>query len=218
MRQKIILIVFVWASLTCSWGEASHGVVAGAIQRIPSRSPTGAAAAVRVADGTWVFTGQVFARHAASAVRSEAEAALTALDEVVARSGSDLTRAVRLCAYVADDRSVAEVEAAVARRFAAMPVAFTLVRTPLTQAGARVALRGSRGVSDEGIGGGSDAIRGGHHAGRRADFYLGSGAQRGRHAVVGAAYDGRATPQFDASRAQRGAPRWWTCLPYPRSR
>ena len=67
------------------------------------------------------------------------EAARTARDEVLARYGSDLTRAVRLCAYVADDRSVAKVEAAVARRFAARPVAFTLVRTPLTQAGARVA-------------------------------------------------------------------------------
>lgn len=217
MRQKIILIVFVWASLTCSWGEASHGVVAGAIQRIPSRSPTGAAAAVRVADGTWVFTGQVFARHAASAVRSEAQAALTALDEVVARSGSDLTRAVRLCAYVADDRSVADVEAAVSTRFAAMPLAFKLVQTPLAQAGARVAFEAvavsaTKGMTGEVTSSGAAIMQAGEN------FYLGPGAQRGRHAVVGAAYDGRAAPQFDASRAQRGAPRWWTCLPYPRSK
>ncbi len=139
MRQKIIVIVLVLASLTCSRGESNGAAMAGPIQRIPSRSPTGAAVAVRVADAALIFTGQVVARNADFVVRAEVEAALGALDDVLARHGSDLTRVVRLCAYVSEDRSVSDVEAAVSKRFATMPVAFTLVRTPLAQAGARVA-------------------------------------------------------------------------------
>ena len=89
MLQKIIVIVLVWASLTCPRGASTEAVVAGVIPRIPSRSSTGVAVAVRVADAALVITGQVCARRADFAVCPEAEAALVALDDVLAKHGSD---------------------------------------------------------------------------------------------------------------------------------
>lgn len=109
-----------------------------AIQRIPASERTGAAAVVRVADGALVFTGQVGAVQARVDARAEADGALRALEGVLTSQGSGLTRVVRLCAYAADDAAAAAAEAAVAAQFAAAPVAFTLVRTPLTTVGARV--------------------------------------------------------------------------------
>lgn len=114
------------------------------VQRLPLSNATGSAAAVRVADGALVFTGQVSAPASDAAGRSgdageEAEAALRALDAVLAQHGSDLARVVRLNAYVADDAAMSAVDAAVAKNFAQAPVALTVVRTPLAGQGARVA-------------------------------------------------------------------------------
>lgn len=94
MLQKIIVIVLVWASLTCPRGASTEAVVAGVIPRIPSLSSTGVAVAVRVADAALVITGQVCARRADFAVCPEAEAALAALDDVLAKHGSDGVRRV----------------------------------------------------------------------------------------------------------------------------
>ncbi|MCX6954129.1 MAG: Rid family hydrolase [Verrucomicrobia bacterium] len=86
-----------------------------------------------------VFTGQVFADESNPDAASQAGAALKTLEATLLTRGSDLARVARLSAYVADDAAVAAVDALVAERFAAAPVAFTLVRTPLARSGARVA-------------------------------------------------------------------------------
>lgn len=98
----------------------------------------GSAWSVRVPDGPLVFTGAVTAT-AGTAAAAEAAAALVELDSVVRSAGGDPGCIVRLNALVAADADVSAVEAAVARRFAAAPVAFTLVRTPLATPGRRVA-------------------------------------------------------------------------------
>src|SRR6185295_10389213 len=94
---------------------------------------------VRVPDGPIVFTGQVFSTEAAGDVRTEAERALEALNATLLQAGSGLDRVARLTAFASDDGAVAAIDATVAARFVTMPVAFTLVRTPLTKMGARVA-------------------------------------------------------------------------------
>jgi enamine deaminase RidA (YjgF/YER057c/UK114 family) len=87
-----------------------------------------------------VFTAAVTAPAAAGAeAEAEARAALAELDAVVRAAGGDPAGILRLNALVGADADVPAVEAAVARRFAAAPVAFTLVRTPLATAGRRVA-------------------------------------------------------------------------------
>ena len=68
--------------------------MAGVIQRIPPRSSNGVAVAVRLADATLRFTGQVWARCADSAARAGAGTALAALDDVLAKHGSDGVRRV----------------------------------------------------------------------------------------------------------------------------
>lgn len=88
------MIVLVGALLTCPRGASIEAVVDGAIQRIPRRSSTGVAVAVRVADAALVFTGQDFARRADFALRAEAEAARAARDAVLAKRGSDGVRRV----------------------------------------------------------------------------------------------------------------------------
>jgi enamine deaminase RidA (YjgF/YER057c/UK114 family) len=110
------------------------------VQRIPKPENRGLAASVRVPDGPLVFTGQIFASDAAGDARAQTEGALRVLETTLTKGGGDLARVARLNAYVVDERSVAAVEEAVARRFAENPVAFTLVRTPLQVRGALVAL------------------------------------------------------------------------------
>ena len=78
----------------------------GVIQRIPSRSSTGVQVAVRVADAALVITEQVCARRADFAVRAEAEAALAALDDVLAKHGSDGCAAWTGCAQPDSGRKV----------------------------------------------------------------------------------------------------------------
>jgi enamine deaminase RidA (YjgF/YER057c/UK114 family) len=114
-----------------------RAATAPGLQRVPGEG--GFAAAVRVPDEPLVYTGQIFASATDGGPAAEARAALDAVQATLAASGSDWSRAVRLTAYVARDEAVAEVTAAVAARTQAAPVAFTLLRTPLTRPGAVVA-------------------------------------------------------------------------------
>ena len=107
-------------------------------ERAPRADRPGSAWSVRVPDGPLVFTGAVTAPSGSDAA-AETAAALAELDSVVRAAGGDAAGIARLNAFVAADADVPVVEAAVARRFAAAPVAFTLVRTPLATAGRRVA-------------------------------------------------------------------------------
>jgi enamine deaminase RidA (YjgF/YER057c/UK114 family) len=106
--------------------------------RLPRPDQPGTAWSVRVPDRPLVFTAAVTAP-APAAADEEARAALAELDAVVQAAGGDPAGILRLNALVASDADVAAVEAAVARRFAPAPGAFTLVRTPLATAGRRVA-------------------------------------------------------------------------------
>ena len=94
MMQENIVNVLVGAWLTCPQVTSTEAVVSGVIQRIPRRSFTGVAVAVRLADATLRFTRQVWARCADSAARAGAETALAALDDVLAKQGSDRARRV----------------------------------------------------------------------------------------------------------------------------
>lgn len=102
--------------------------------------PDGATAwSVQVPDTALVFTGQVCASRPGAAVQAEVGEALQELERVLRAAGGDLGRVARLNAYVTDDGDIPAVRAGVAERFTAAPPAFTLVRTPLVAAGARVA-------------------------------------------------------------------------------
>jgi enamine deaminase RidA (YjgF/YER057c/UK114 family) len=130
---------------------AAAGVIAGAsaapaavktepvMQRIARQDKPGCAASVRVPDAPLIFTGLVFAAEPGGEAAAEAAQALEALGAVLARSGGALDRMVRLNAYVTGSAVVSVVDALVAERFGRTPVAYTLVRTPLARAGARVA-------------------------------------------------------------------------------
>ena len=85
------------------------------------------------------------ARGKAYSVSLKSAEAVVALE----KSGSDPARICRLHAYVADDRAVAAVEAAVVARYTASPPAFTLVRTRLSRAGALVAFEAVASSSQE---------------------------------------------------------------------
>jgi enamine deaminase RidA (YjgF/YER057c/UK114 family) len=109
------------------------------LQRTANRERNGTAAFVRVADVPLVVTGQIFPDSAAGDASTQAVAALRKLESVLSSAGGDVSRLARLNAFVADDRAVSAVEAAVAGRFRDLPVAFTVVRTPLAVPGAQVA-------------------------------------------------------------------------------
>ena len=94
MMQENIVNVIVAASLTCARGAVIEAVIAGVIRRIPRRSSNGGAVAVRLADAARVATGQDFTHRADSAARAGAETALAALDDVLAKHGSDGARRV----------------------------------------------------------------------------------------------------------------------------
>lgn len=109
------------------------------IQRVAKTDRSGTAWSVRAPDGPLVFTGLVFAPDVSGDARGQTERSLQALSATLAKAGSDLSRVVRLNAYVADEQAVAAVEAGVAVRFADAPPAFILVRSPLERPGALVA-------------------------------------------------------------------------------
>ncbi|MBM3844100.1 MAG: RidA family protein [Verrucomicrobia bacterium] len=130
-------------------------------ERLPRADRPGTAWSVRVADRPLVFTAAITAP-APSGADEEARAALAELDAVVRAAGGDPAGLLRLNALVGADADVAAVEAAVARRFAETPVAFTLVRTPLATAGRRVAFEavapGGGAPAAGGLAGGRAAV------------------------------------------------------------
>ena len=138
MKCRLVLISLV-AMISLRAAQPQSPAGPAAIQRIAKSDRSGTAWSVRVPDGALVFTGQIAAADSAGDARAQADKALQALDAVLVEAGSDRTRVVRLNAYVADDRSIVGVQAAVAARFGDAPPAFTLVRTPLSAAGAVVA-------------------------------------------------------------------------------
>ncbi len=140
MKRCITLAALIFTSVTFSMAQTpSSPTGSSSLERIPKHDHGGTAFSVRVPDQPLVFTGQVFAPAGTGEPRAEADAALKALETTLAKAGAALAGVVRLNAYVADDTSVSAVEAAVAEQFAGAPPAFTLVRSPLTQAQARVA-------------------------------------------------------------------------------
>lgn len=123
------------------------------IQRAANPAADGTEMFVRVTDTPLVFTRQIYAHSLKGDARAQANDALSALSAALKVAGSDLTRLVRLTAYVSDDTAVSPVEAAVGAHFSTTPVALTLVRTALTQEGALVAFEGvAEGTShDSGV-------------------------------------------------------------------
>jgi enamine deaminase RidA (YjgF/YER057c/UK114 family) len=110
------------------------------VQRIPAAGKQGFAASVRVPDAPLVFTAQVFAADLTGDARRQTSQAFEALGETLTKTGSGFDRVVRLSAFVANDQAVPVVEAEIATRFAATPVAVTIVRTPLQRPNAQIAL------------------------------------------------------------------------------
>ena len=124
--------------LLVSFALMSSLIDAAPAERRARPDRPGQAWSVQVADTPLVFTGAVTGPAGTDAVK-EAEGALAELDRVVRAAGGDPAGMVRLNALVAADADVEDVGAAVARRFAGAPVAYTLVRTPLAADGRRVA-------------------------------------------------------------------------------
>src|SRR4051812_1505361 len=144
--KRLLLVSTFGAAFSFAWAQPTQSPIA--IQRI-TKSGGSATLAVRVADAPLVFTGQIFAAELADDARAQANRALDALAAILAKSGSDATRVLRLHAYVADEGAVAAVEAAVAARFENAAPAFTLVRTTLARAGALVAFEAVAAPSRE---------------------------------------------------------------------
>ena len=132
---RFALLLFLAAT---SFGAAPTKKNMSTFERLSKNDRSGTAWSVRVPDGPLVFTHQIAPPATAGDAAAQAAGALQALAGVLAGAGSDLTRVVRLNAYVADDAAVPAIDAAVAAQFAATPVAFTLSCTPLTVPGARV--------------------------------------------------------------------------------
>ena len=124
--------------LLVSFALMSSLIDAAPAERRARPDRPGQAWSVQVPDSPLVFTGAVTGPAGTDAAK-EAEGALAELDRVVRAAGGDPAGMVRLNALVAVDADVEDVGAAVARRFAGAPVAYTLVRTPLAADGRRVA-------------------------------------------------------------------------------
>ena len=124
--------------LLVSFALMSSLIEAAPVERRARPDRPGQAWSVQVPDSPLVFTGAVTGPAGTDAVK-EAEGALAELDRVVRAAGGDPAGMVRLNALVAAAADVEDVGAAVARRFAGAPVAYTLVRTPLAADGRRVA-------------------------------------------------------------------------------
>lgn len=109
------------------------------VRRLPAAGRPGVAHAVTVPAGALLLTGQIFSKDLAGGDRSQSEGAADELRGLLAEAGADFLQVARITAYVADESAVPAVEAVVAERFTATPVAFSLVRTPLAVSGAKVA-------------------------------------------------------------------------------
>jgi enamine deaminase RidA (YjgF/YER057c/UK114 family) len=138
MRRALILVFAVLTMVRVASAGEPVKTPAG-VQRLPRAERVGTAWSVRVPDGPLVWTGLVFAADNSTDARRQADGALDALRDTLSAAGADLAGVVRLNAYVANASAMPAVHAAMAARFASSPVAFSLVPTPLTAAGALVA-------------------------------------------------------------------------------
>ncbi|MBL9188608.1 MAG: RidA family protein [Opitutaceae bacterium] len=128
--SRFVLLLIIPACIACAQ-------VAG-VHRAAKPMGDGTAFFARVPDAPLVFTGQIFAPQMGGEIRAECEGALDALAATLANAGSDLAHVARLTVYAAEAEATVAAEAAIAQRFAAAPVALTIVRTPLARAGAWV--------------------------------------------------------------------------------
>lgn len=136
MVRALFTLLGLFATMLAS---AQSPKTDGVLQRSRPGAQPGQAAWVKVGDGPLVFTGQAFASDLGADAQTQARGALASLEATLKKSGSSLAQVARLSAYVAAEDDVATVERVIGEAFAAAPVAYTLVRTPLAKAGARVA-------------------------------------------------------------------------------
>lgn len=111
--------------------------LAAAAESSLQRLPDGAA--VRVADAPLVFTGPVSGAYRGADAAEHVKSALAALEVVLTTAGSGLDRVARLNVIVAPEVDAAAVRAALLKQISMRP-ALTLAHSPLTSAGAGVAL------------------------------------------------------------------------------
>ncbi len=138
--MKTPLAVCLALAIPLSAAEADKTPARAEIRRVAARQGVGTADSVTVPDGALLFTGQILPRSTTGDVRAQTESAVGALGQVLASAGADFAQVVRLTAYVADAATIPVVEEWIAERFAATPVAFSLVRTPLAVSAAKLAL------------------------------------------------------------------------------
>lgn len=110
------------------------------LQRSPKNDRSGTSWFVKAPDTPMLFTRQIVAANLSGDARVQVGLALDHLAAQLALDGADLTRVVRLNVYVADPASTAAIDAVIAARFASAPPAVTVVYTPLSQPGAKVAI------------------------------------------------------------------------------
>jgi enamine deaminase RidA (YjgF/YER057c/UK114 family) len=137
--MKLPLIALSLALMTSALAQTSPRAGQEALRRIGSIDRPGRAAAVQVPDVPLMFTGQIFAGEVNGDARVQAAGAHDALVALLAAAGAGLGRVVRLTGYASDEAAVAAAETLISERYAATPVACSIVRTPLTQPGAVVA-------------------------------------------------------------------------------
>ena len=138
--MKTPLAVCLALAIPLSAAEADKTPARAEILRVAARQGVGMAASVTVPDGALLFTGQIPPRSTTGDAGAQTESAVGALGQVLASAGADFAQVVRLTAYVADAAIIPVVEEWIAERFAATPVAFSFVRTPLAVREAKLAL------------------------------------------------------------------------------
>lgn len=112
---------------------------AEALARVPNPGRPGSAWAVRAPDAPLLMTSQLLPTDVSRDARNQADQLFDQLGALLARTGGDLKRVLRLNVYVASDAATAGLDAAIAARFADAPPAVSLMFTPLARPGALVA-------------------------------------------------------------------------------
>ena len=123
-----------------------------AIERQSDSSRPGVAWFTKVGDVPLLFTEQILPRAGSTDASKQVAEIIDALSALLDQAGGDLSRVVRLNFYVVDDAVTPVVHSALAARFRDAPPAVSIVRSPLVQAGARVACDAVAAVSRRGGG------------------------------------------------------------------
>jgi len=145
--HKVLIAFGVWM---LGWSAAAQTPLASPAVSLVRRAPvdaSGRVAFVRVEDAPLYFSHQVFARDVSLNARAQTEQAIDRFREDLAKVGGNMEGVLRLNLAVAEESDLPLVEAALAERFAGHAPAITWVSTPLTLAGARVAIDGIAVVS-----------------------------------------------------------------------